>query len=553
MIIPLILAAAFEFTGILGQSAAPSADPVGFLGAMAVTDGPDGRIWLIGDDNGLYSIIKDALSPRHCTAPSSCQSLFNDGRRLWIVGGGGEGVWPVDISAAGKPKIGGCIAPEVSMRGGTARPEKPCHPFASKGKFFALDQNRKTIVGLDEGGRKVADIAPFPCLSRPSPTEGLGFLPETGQLVAVTGYPDARIYRFNPDGHRDDTCGWPVFRGYGSLLLRSGELYHLYGKEVIRLKKNYTETGVERLDIGPEDSTRGYAIDRTTGYRYVASYQGLKFAKPGEDGFPHRIGGMAKALTTLALDHGAVLFSAGGERIRQLWLDDAADTPFSSDDSLANIYSWTDAPTSLSPFGTRYFASVGRIGPSLFMYWPEADTNHGRRRWRDFEFSPELEKGQSTSAIAADFLTREIFFTWGAKLYRTVYPLSNDKKMKIVLAEVANPAGAKIEFLARASESDAVVFATETAFGAFNASDGRLLWSKPAAGKVAGLAASGPAAAVSDETGLKLYSAQTGEESSVLDQASVPGGYVSGRVAAEGQYIVLEDRRGRRLLRLSVK
>ena len=545
MIAALLLATAFEFSGVLGQSASEGCPPVDFLGALCVAEDPAGRVWFHGGGRTLCRIEKEGDFTPFAVSPIAFNTLFPDGARLWA--NAGRELVAITVDAGGTPRAGDRVKLDLPFAKGAVRPESDGHPFAKVGKFFASDDKRGKIVCYDARGTRIGDFADVPSTGRPSPVCAMSFLPETGQLVAVTGFPDCRIYRFNPDGSRDDTCGWPIFRGYGFFQTAGGRLWHLNGAEMMEVRKGFSVATAERRNIGPAASTRGYAEDRRTGCRYVASYQGLCWAKPGEAGYPHRIGGIPR-LETLMLDRGAVIFSAGIERVRQLWLDDAPDTPLSSVDTLQNQHSWTAALTAISPFGRDFISVTAKGGPELFVFWPDERTKNNRRKWHPFAFEPALPT-EDCRAVTADFETREIFFSCGEKVLRSDYPMTDVPRPVLKVREAGVETGGEVLFLARPGASPFVAFATAAEVGVFRAVDGAVVWRKPVKG-VSGLAAVDGMLAVSAADGLRLVSLADGAVQATLDQDRVPSGYEAGRVAAEGRWIVLEDRKARRLLRL---
>ena len=545
MIAALLLATAFEFSGVLGQSAPEGRPPVDFLGALCVAEDPAGRVWFHGGGRMLCRIEREGDFTPFAVSPIAFNTLFPDGARLWA--NAGRELVAIAVGDDGTPQAGERVKLDLPFVYGAVRPETKGHPFAKVGKFFTHDDKRGKIVRYDVQGVRLGDFADAPSTGKPSSVCALAFLPETGHLVAVTGFPDCRIYRFNPDGSRDDTGGWPIFRGYGFFQTSGGRLWHLKGNEMLEVKRAFSVMTAERRNIGPAASTRGYAEDRRTGCRYVASYQGLCWAKPGEAGYPHRIGGIPR-LETLTLDRGAVIFSTGIERVRQLWLDDAPDTPLSSVDTLQNQYSWTTALTAISPFGRDFISVTAKGGPELFVFRPDERTKNNRRKWHPFTLEPALSAGDCR-AVTADFETREIFFSCGEKVLRADYPMTDVPRPVLKVREAGVKTGGEVLFLARPSASPFVAFATAAEIGVFRAADGAVVWRKSVKG-VSGLAAVDGIVAVSAADGLRLVSLADGTAQAALDQDQVPGGYEAGRVAAEGRWIVLEDRKARRLLRL---
>lgn len=554
MISTVLIAAALTYSGTFGQSAAPGEEPVKLFGINTAGESPDGHVYF-ADPQALYTVDRDKLIGPVCSISFCSPNLSSDGESLWVLCEANYSFQRLGIDPkTGKFKVVENIKNPMANQGqgGPAvRPADPKHPFAKVGKFFAINAKTRKIVAIDEKGQNPKDFADFPNVGLASGVEGLGFLPETGQLCAVTGFPDTRIYRFNPDGTRDDTAGWPIHRGYGRLPVRGGILYHTSHNGMHEVHRQYTAASTKETVVKP-DSIGGFAVDAHTGYRYVATTQGILFARPGETEFRHRIGGVPRP-TSILLDHGELFFCNG--RVGMFRLNDGPDSPLAGQNDLRNMYSWTDVATALSPFADRYIAAIGKKGIARFTYRWHPDNKQNHPKFNDFVITPELPKFKRANAVSADTLTREIFFAADDLLFRADYPVVEPKVLKVPLEvrQVKSPVAGEIRHLARPTAAPSVGFCTTNAFGAFAAANAKPVWKKDSAAEVRGIAAvDRKTFVVTTADAVTLYAAADGKKLGELDLKGVPGGIDPDLAAAEYPWVVVYDRKNFRFVRLAV-
>jgi len=554
MISTFLIAAALTYSGTFGQSAAPGEQPVKLFGINTAGESPDGHVYFASQQE-LYTVDRDKLIGPVCSISFCSPSLESDGESLWVLCSANYCFMRLGTDPkTGKFKVVESIKNPVINKGQgfpAVRPADPKHPFAKVGKFFAINSKTGMIVAIDEKGQGATDFAKFPNVGLPSSVQGLGFLPETGQLCAVTGFPDTRIYRFNPDGTRDDTEGWPIHRGYGSLPLRGGVLYHVSHNGMHEVHRCYTAASTKESVVKP-DAVGGFAVDSHTGYRYVATSQGILFAKPGETEFCHRIGGIPQP-TSLLLDHGELFFCNG--RVGMYRLNDGPDSPLAGENELRHMYSWTDVATALSPFADRYIAAIGKKGIARFTYRWHPDNKHNHAKFNDFVITPELPKFKRSNAVSADTLTREIFFAADDMLFKAKYPVVEPKVLKVPLevSQVTSPVPGEIRHLSRPMASPLVGFCTTNAFGAFFAANEKCAWKQDGASQVRGIAAvDRKTFVVTCADSVALYSVADGKKLGELDLSSVPGGIDPDLAAGEYPWVVVYDRKNFRFVRLLV-
>lgn len=370
-----ILAVALTFHGVVGQSASKDETPLAFTGVRSLVGLPQERIVFIGDDGLLYEIRKGRPV---CTGqPAKGTWLDYDGRTLRALGLY-TGVWEIDPSTFRSRQTVKPTGVRWDLAG--VRPETEGHPFAVRCKFVTWDPKRDKMIAYDAAGAETGELFPLPKRKNDCRVEGFGFLPETGDLLVLTYWPDLQIYRYRPDGSQVVGGGWPVRRGFGSLRPSQGRLWHCGTSTVVPLGENMV--GPKPLSVRTESELTGVAVQ--DGRTFVGASQGLYVKEPGETDFRTRLGGIGR-LTALALNDGFIYLSMG-EKIRWLYLDGDEYEPFASSDRLIlrinNGNNWKDRILDLAPDGTGWLkVATGDAG--CWRFRPEAPLEHvnERKQW----------------------------------------------------------------------------------------------------------------------------------------------------------------------------
>ena len=367
-----IVALSVSFHGIMGQSARPDEKPLSFTGVTCLTDGPDGRVFFGGDDGLLYEV--KAGRPIGTGVRMQGSALHWDGRVLRALGG--DDVWEVDPMTFRFRNV--VKAQNRRFDLAAIIPSDPSHPFARYGRYITYDAGRDALVALDDAGRETG--VPFPLAARKKKSIlcGLGFLP-CGDLVAVSYYPDLRLYRYRADGTQMTGCGWPVNRGFGYFRTSGGETYHAGTARLVRLSDNMAGARDNVLQAGAEGSLRGYARQGTR--EFLATSQGLYFRDAGEETFRRRFGGI-RPLSALAVNGKFVYMSMGG-CVRRMYLDEDETGTFNlSDESYLRVNGeWTLRPLDFRPDGENLRVAAGAGGEWLFAAIPPPGNNTVRRFW----------------------------------------------------------------------------------------------------------------------------------------------------------------------------
>ena len=152
----------------------------------------------------------------------------------------------------------------------------------------------------------------------------IGFLAETGDLLAATGYPEDRTRRFRPDGTEVISPIWPC-KASGRLEVSDGRTWALSSFAVA-----VSEAAPPRDRIG-SDVYSVSSIAHSGGLVWLGTSQGaLLFERARPELCVARFGGPGR-VDALAIADGRV-FAFTGARICQYWLDDLPIEPMSSTD-----------------------------------------------------------------------------------------------------------------------------------------------------------------------------------------------------------------------------
>lgn len=370
--IAALLAVTLTFHGVIGQSAAVDEDPLAFTGVRSLVGLPDERVVFIGDDGLLYE-IRDGR-PVSTGKPAKGTWLDFDGHVLRSLGVY-TGVWEVDDKTFESRQVIASTGVRWDLAG--VRPETPNHPFYGRCKFVTWDPKRDQMIAYDTMGHETGELFPLPPRKQNCRIEGFGFLPETGDLLVLTYWPDLQIYRYRPDGSLVRDAGWPVRRGFGTLRRNGEGIWHCGTDSIVRLRDNMV--GMKTLKVGAESELTGYA--RQGKRAFIGTSQGLYVKEPGETAFNHRLGGIGR-LAGLAVNDGFIYLTAG-DRIRWLRLDGDEYEPFASSDRLLmridNGNNWKDRILGLAADGKGWLkVATGDAG--CWRFRTEAPVEHVNER-----------------------------------------------------------------------------------------------------------------------------------------------------------------------------
>ena len=371
----IIAAVALSFHGVIGQSACEGEAPLAFTGVKSLVGLPGERIVFIGDDGMLYEIR--AGRPVSTGRKAAGSRLDYDGKSLRSLGLY-SGVWEIDTETFESRRTISQSGVRWDIAG--VRQEKTGHPFSDKCKFVTWDRSRDAMIAYDGSGAALGDLFPLPPRKGSGRIEGFGFLPDTGDLLVATYWPDSRICRFRGDGSQFVGNGWPIRRGIGFLCSDGGRLWHCGTEFLLSLKDNMSAPRM--YSVGSESELVGYA--RQGDLEFIGASQGLYVRNPGEKSFSRRLGGIGR-LTALAINDGFVFMSMG-EKIRWMYLDGDENEPFASSDRLelriGNGANWKDRIVDLASDGDGWLkVAAGAAGCWRFRHEPPLEYVNHRKFW----------------------------------------------------------------------------------------------------------------------------------------------------------------------------
>jgi len=398
----LLLAASLQFHGVMGQSAAKGEAPLEFTGVSFLSEGPCGRVFFGGDDGKLYE-LKDGEIIR---TGVRMQGRFLDWDGKTVRALGQHDVWEVDPATLAFKHV--IRTRDFRFDLAAVVPDDPVHPFTAKGKYVTYDKKRDALLVLDEKGAERGGLFPLPERLSKSEIISLGFLPDSGDLVAVSYYPDLRIYRFTAEGTQVTGHGWPARRGFGFFRKSGGELYHCGTPTLVRMEENLAGAQGNVFRVGKEHFTCGYA--KQGDREYIGTSQGLYVKEPGETEFRKRLGGI-RPLTALAVNGKYVYMSMGGT-IRWMYLDEDEKGPFaSSDDHIFRVNGgWTEKPYDLIPDGDNLLVAAGKLGTWRFKPFLPPAYAFNRKHWEQVSTNvcTELSVGKPSCELLGFLSSAEV-------------------------------------------------------------------------------------------------------------------------------------------------
>ena len=305
--------------GELGQSGTVEGGTIASLSMRVVADG-DGNV-LFGND--WYAGPGETKARKLCrTVPGI---LIGDGRDVYAVTPKGMRIQKVRLMGGGLEVVGpavGLAGVDGTIPGFAIAPAGCDKGFCAKAKFAVLDRKGMKVRGFAADGRDVGVLLDYSGHAKAKLVENVGFLPETGDILLGTGYPEDSARRFAEGG---EVVGpfWPS-KSPGAYGLADGRVWAL-ASEAVELSAAKTQ--------GDRIGFKAYGLNSiafSAGKFWLGSSQGAMLFDPKHPTeCLARVGGTGP-VDALMLDEGRV-FAFVGPRICQYWLDDAPDEPLASD------------------------------------------------------------------------------------------------------------------------------------------------------------------------------------------------------------------------------
>lgn len=208
--------------------------------------------------------------------------------------------------------------------------------FAADGRrFFAFDRRARAVRAWTEDGRDAGVVFSF--AERKEPFVSVAIHPGSGDLLLGTGWPENTICRFRADGTEVKDPFWPA-KGYALSLGVSRSGVWVLGSDAMRLTESKARSVQCRFG---RFANVVHALAETTDGYWLATSQGAQFYHRNDlSRCAWRVGGVTD-VGALALHEGRVLVGVG-YRMLNLWLDDQAGDPISSDDTWRVAKKWNE-------------------------------------------------------------------------------------------------------------------------------------------------------------------------------------------------------------------
>ena len=543
---------ALQFSGILGQSQPPEAEPLPFLTCTGVAFDASGQLWTVVGDRA-FALAEPTPGRRRLARtvplPTSAlaQGVCSDGERLFIACGDGT-VYSLDPASETVAPF--CAWPE-GAKSFTVTPAGVSGSFAAKAKLFVVAD--AAVHGVDASGRALGVLL---ALARPADASwwycAVGIEPVSGDLLVGSYWPDSKVYRFGAGGQAVTVDGWPR-NGHAQILTELG------GQAWI-LAAGGSATPLPPVRRGPADDLPGLPAAWTwyhsglaaapAGGWWLASSQGLVGYSPDRAPRSMRLGGLpGVSLLAVAPDGTVIAAVENGQRLVRLGLADDPDTALRSDanEPWRTGNGWTGHACGLAWNGDRFLV-LDRVGKQLWQFDP------GHTAWGE---KPWVALTEHNSFATPRLLAAGEGVVWvidGSRL------LELPRADLAAAREVPLPEGvAAADLVAIASSRDDLLFvALPTRIlalerrpeGAYS-----VRWDRPQGlSGIRGLATldDGLAVGGGGDGELAVLHAADGSLAGRLGATDVPGGMTPGCLAASDRWIVAADEAHARLLRFGV-
>ena len=365
-----------EFSGAMAQSQfGLPGDKMGELAPRGATNDPLSGEVLLSLDNGIYKLDKQLSLQRIADIPHAGCRLANDGVRIYAISDyvvvpyeNEGGKWVAKKTVYINP------APMRIFVASTSS------GWGAKGKFFGYNAKDGKVYAFDAGLKPLGAVFEPPKIEKGSGYKSVAVMPESGDMLLSTEYPDLTVYRFSPDGKQVYGGGWPLRGQYcasGGFALAGGKLFAMHAG-ISEVPERILSVGdLESAGDGSDMPTFGMASDGADGF-YVASACGTKHYP---DGFgteaKRRIGGVGK-LKSIAVNSGLVVFITDGF-LCAMMVDDFSDSAMLSNgrEPWRCGANWVSNPEIIAAYGGGFAVYDSKLDCA----WAFNPASDGAERW----------------------------------------------------------------------------------------------------------------------------------------------------------------------------
>lgn len=312
---------AWRQAGTIGQSGTADGAPVAQLSVRVAADAAGNVVF-----DGKWFARPGEMKPRALSKTLS-GTVMGDGERIYCVSLYGTTVREAALKGDALVQAGEPVR-VADAKGAAAyfaiAPAKCDRGFCARVKFAVLDRAAMKVHGFAADGSDAGVLLDYSAHAKAKLFSAVGFLPETGDLLVSTGYPEERVRRFRPGGDEVLNPMWPC-KAHGSIAFSGGRTWALSSMAVA-----IAEAAPPSLMIG-RDASSVSSIAHSGDVVWLGTSQGaLAFSAAHPERCVTHFGGPGD-VRALALADGRV-FAFVGARICQYWLDDLPDEPMSSAD-----------------------------------------------------------------------------------------------------------------------------------------------------------------------------------------------------------------------------
>lgn len=392
--------AALEYAGCLGQSQEESASPVPYTAVYSAAGDSSNLYFITGPYPGAGELWRLPHGSRTAEKVRGATggTLLSDGTNLYLV----EGRYVFKLENGVRQEKPLLDMKRTYDRVVVANAQAKAG-FGAAAKFFAYDRKAKKVDAWKADGTMLPTVLDLGKTASRSPFYSLGYHAESGSLIASTGYPELRTYRFTPDGAKQ-SGNWPL-RGSASAFFNLDGVCWGVEAGATTFRSHPVSGGRER--IGGESDRYTYAIagDGGDGF-FLATSQGLKhYARENLSECDFRIGGLP-GISALALSKGRVIAVCDGA-IHSMLLDDSQSAPLQNagNEAWRVGANWASRGVAVQPGENAVFLILDRTKKGVWRFDPSRTAwgDAARFRFEGGKFrAPDDMAFRDGSVIVAD-------------------------------------------------------------------------------------------------------------------------------------------------------
>ncbi len=525
------LAGELRFSGVLGQSQPPEAEPLTAIGANGLACDLEGALWTFADDGRLCRFVRNetgwwlerAVKP---PVPPGAVPLREVGEDLMYSAQDGK-LWRFS-PATGKFAVLVQLPPKT-VAGQALEPGQ---------EYACLVLADDAVLGLPAGGGN--DWTP---LFKP-------VRPEKGNLYSVcrdpagagvlvgSSYPDMKVRRYDWDGRELTSSLWPKPRVHSLRLVTAGGRAWALNNLAVALGS------AEEVELGGKWLERISGVAHTPdGNWWLATSQGLVGYAADLKPLGIRLGGMnGPSLLAAAPDGTLIAYDSG--RMLRFMIDDAADAPLRCDSrAIFRVGANYKSRGAAMQFDGQAYVVLDDQANRLWRFDPD-QTGYREQTWLPLTAENAFEQPQALALGGG-----RIFIRVRGEVLARPYP--GDAPFAKLSLTAEGPLAANRDGWLWLTAKGRLVALAPKADGSFE----KRWQTKIDPADVIGLAAGEEYVVLIEKSAARvvILSARDGSPYAALAAADLPGGLLPASVALQEPWVFVGDQAGRRILRLRIR